>query len=460
MNKNKFYTKLTSGIFYLSILLFIIAFNFSDNGSGGWTQQFLPSNLPGITDITFTDSLTGYAVTGVDSDNKSYIIKTSNSGDKWNVILQDSGGRAFTKVNFINSVTGFACTKWNSGSAKLYKTINGGDNWSLLNNPPLEPSYLDLSVVSENELWIVDNIAFDGGVYRTTNGGQTWERKYYDISRPADRVYMINSRIGFISDGHGTNNFLRKTIDSGNSWNLISGAGGWKDIFFKDSLSGWRSLISINNVRSTTDGGINWSTILIAQSGNPSKEINQFSIINDDTIWGIGSYIYFPNMESRGIILKTTTGGKNWGYQLPDTSIRINGSYSFLNFINKNIGWSYANSTTGVHTIKGGDTITYIYTGIQSLNNNVSSDFELFQNYPNPFNPTTKIKYQLNKSGFVNIKVFNILGKEIEVLINARQSAGEYGVSFDASNYPGGVYFYSLYVDNKIINTRKMILIK
>ncbi|MBL0106511.1 MAG: T9SS type A sorting domain-containing protein [Ignavibacteria bacterium] len=230
--------------------------------------------------------------------------------------------------------------------------------------------------------------------------------------------------------------------------------------FFKDSLSGWRSLISINNVRSTTDGGINWSTILIAKSGNPSKEINQFSVINDDTIWGIGSYIYFPNLESRGIILKTTTGGKNWGYQLPDTSIRINGSYSYLNFINNNIGWSYANSTTGVHTIKGGDTISYIYTGIQSLNNNVSSDFELFQNYPNPFNPSTKIKYKLNKSGFVNIKVFNILGKEIEVLINARQSAGEYGVSFDASNYPGGVYFYSLYVDNKIIDTKKMILIR
>ena len=67
---------------------------------------------------------------------------------------------------------------------------------------------------------------------------------------------------------------------------------------------------------------------------------------------------------------------------------------------------------------------------------------------------------KLNKSGFVNIKVFNILGKEIEVLINARQSAGEYGVSFDASNYPGGVYFYSLYVDNKIIDTKKMILIR
>ena len=452
MNKNKFYKKLSSGIYYFSILLFIIGFNFSDHGSGGWTQQFLPSNLPGITDITFTDSLNGYAVTGVDSENKSYIIKTSNSGDNWNIILQDSGGRAFTKVNFINSVTGFACTKWNSGSAKLYKTINGGDNWSLLNNPPLGPSYLDLSVVSENELWIVDNIAFDGGVYRTTDGGQTWDRKYYDVSRPADRVYMINSRIGFIADGFLTNSKLWKTSNAGNNWSLLSGYGFYK-MEFIDSLEGYKSDGSLKH---TLDGGLNWETILPIQQGNPPHVTRDFSLLND-TIWGVNpsGNILYPNNQFRGVIYRSTNRGMNWGYQLPDTSFRIP-FFVFCDFVNKNVGWAYS----GVHTITGGDTITNPLTSINNPGTQVIDHYILLQNYPNPFNPSTKIKYKLNKSGFVNIKVFNILGKEIEVLINARQSAGEYGVSFDASNYPGGVYFYSLYVDNKIIDTKKMILIR
>ncbi|MEZ4688937.1 MAG: hypothetical protein R3A12_01670 [Ignavibacteria bacterium] len=92
MNKNKFYIKLTSGIFYFSILLFIIAFNFSDNPPSGWYEQLIPDLHGGsIIDITFTDSLTGYAVTSTDTDDISYILKTSNGGDNWNFILYDTG---------------------------------------------------------------------------------------------------------------------------------------------------------------------------------------------------------------------------------------------------------------------------------------------------------------------------------------------------------------------------------
>jgi len=162
MNKNKFYTKLTSGIFYFSILLFIIAFNFSDNGSGGWTQQFLPSNLPGITDITFTDSLTGYAVTAVGAGNSSYIIKTSNGGDNWDISLTDSTGRNFTKVKFLDNYTGFAGTDYEVGGGRLYKTTNGGEEWNILNNPNQFFSYDDISVLNEQEIWAARDLAFDG----------------------------------------------------------------------------------------------------------------------------------------------------------------------------------------------------------------------------------------------------------------------------------------------------------
>ena len=72
--------KAASLILYFSILTFIIAFNFSDNPTSGWYQQFLPDLHGGsIVDLTFTDSLTGYAVTSVDDSSISYILKTSNA---------------------------------------------------------------------------------------------------------------------------------------------------------------------------------------------------------------------------------------------------------------------------------------------------------------------------------------------------------------------------------------------
>jgi hypothetical protein len=83
----------------------------------------------------------------------------------------------------------------------------------------------------------------------------------------------------------------------------------------------------------------------------------------------------------------------------------------------------------------------------------------LEQNYPNPFNPSTKIKYQIPVSGFVSLKVYDVLGKEIASLVQEVKSAGIYEVQFDASELVSGVYFYTLKVGD-FIQTRKMILLK
>ena len=457
---NKFLNKLSSFLFYCSILIFIIAFNFAHNPPGGWYQQFLPQNLPAIKDITFQDSLTGYAVTALSSDNKSYVIKTSNGGDNWNVVLTDSSGRNFNGLEFLDANTGFAFTDWFAGSAKLYKTIDGGINWTVLNNPPTNPSYLDLSVLTENELWTVDNIAFDGGVFRTTNGGTTWQRKYYNMSFPADRIYMVNSRIGFISDGDNSNSYLRKTTNSGDNWIEIPNGDGWYSITFQDSLIGWRALATIQNFQKTTDGGLSWVTLLKAINGNPTTGINSFKILND-TIWGVyfGSNILYPNNQFRGIIFRSTNSGLSWGYQLPDTSIQLC-CYYFLNFPNSNYGWAYTDYTGGVHTVTGGDTITYPLTSIFNNNNTIPDKYKLFQNFPNPFNPKTNIGYEINTANIITIKVFDINGKEVKTLVNKKQSAGKYNIEFDGSDLSSGVYFYSLLVENSVVETKRMLLIK
>ena len=70
--------------------------------------------------------------------------------------------------------------------------------------------------------------------------------------------------------------------------------------------------------------------------------------------------------------------------------------------------------------------------------------FELAQNYPNPFNPTTTIQYQIPASGFVSLKIFDLLGKEIAVLVNSPQEPGKHSVPFNASHLTSGVYYYKL----------------
>jgi hypothetical protein len=85
--------------------------------------------------------------------------------------------------------------------------------------------------------------------------------------------------------------------------------------------------------------------------------------------------------------------------------------------------------------------------------------YSLSQNYPNPFNPTTLISYSLPKSGFVTLKVFDVLGREVTTLVNQNQNSGSYNITFNASNLSTGVYFYKLEA-GEYLSIKKMLLIK
>ncbi len=92
-------------------------------------------------------------------------------------------------------------------------------------------------------------------------------------------------------------------------------------------------------------------------------------------------------------------------------------------------------------------------------NTNLPNKFSLKQNYPNPFNPKTKIKYAIAKNGFVSLKVFDVLGREIKTLVNESQNVGTYEIDFDANNLNSGIYFYKL-TTNNFSEMKKMILVK
>ncbi len=87
------------------------------------------------------------------------------------------------------------------------------------------------------------------------------------------------------------------------------------------------------------------------------------------------------------------------------------------------------------------------------------ASFLLQQNYPNPFNPTATIEYHVPVSGFVTLGVYDVLGREITLLVNENKSVGRHSVTFDATDLPGGVYFYRMQA-GQFQETRKLVLLK
>ena len=438
--------KAASFILYLSILAFTVAFNFSDHGNGGWQQQFMPflNNRP-IADITFLDSLTGYAVSShqVSVTDTSYILKTTNSGESWFIVFTSVDFRIFRKVMFINLDTGFVLY----GDSVL-RTTNAGENWRNIHVPD-NFSFSDMFPVSYDTMWLsFDYFGLDY-IYRTTNAGLSWTNQLQGNS--FDKLYFFNNRIGFV--GSPDLNVFLKTTNSGINWLPISG-NGFKELYFTDSLTGWNAK---GSMKKTIDGGQTWIVQTLPSGGNIFiTNMLSFSNINKDTIWGTGGVMQFGN-SYRGMIYRTTNGGSNWAYQIPDTSIHLL-QYYFCNFINKLNGWVYIPERSGVHTSIGGD--TSFVTSIKSAYNITPDDFMLYQNFPNPFNPKTKIIYELRKSSKVSVVIFDILGKEISKLVNKNRSPGKYEIEFDAAGMTSGIYFYCLVLDDLKVDTKKMMLLR
>jgi len=128
-----------------------------------------------------------------------------------------------------------------------------------------------------------------------------------------------------------------------------------------------------------------------------------------------------------------------------DTSI-FSGEFLF-NFNIKSDGWSYWK-----------DTVSYIVTGVED-EMTLPEEFSLSQNYPNPFNPSTTIKYGVKERSFVELRVYDILGREVVSLINEEKDAGYYENNFNASKLSSGVYFYQLKAGT-FVETKKMLLLK
>lgn len=176
---------------------------------------------------------------------------------------------------------------------------------------------------------------------------------------------------------------------------------------------------------------------------------------NVDAFWVAGSVLYTGYYDKvinsgdwsvQGILNKN---GQAYGTVQFDGPV-VDGSYGPNLILHLNTG-----TNIFLHTL-----IADPFTNVESESEDeIVSDFELYPNYPNPFNPSTNIRYQLDERNFVTIKIYDILGNEIETIVNEEMPAGLHEVNFSADKLSSGIFFYKLSSGNKSI-TKKMILIK
>ncbi len=141
-------------------------------------------------------------------------------------------------------------------------------------------------------------------------------------------------------------------------------------------------------------------------------------------------------------------------------------SLSLTQFAGQNIYIAFQHKNTNGHGCAIDSIVVFNPSsiGIKKFGNQIPNTNVLYQNYPNPFNPQTKIRYQIVKSGYVKLKVYNILGKEIATLVNGELQAGIYEVQFPVNNlsnfrFTSGVYYYRIETEN-FSDIKSMILLK
>ena len=400
------------------------------------------------------------------------------------------------KVIFVDSLYG-----WVAGdSGIIIHTSNGGNNWVTQKRNPAEYIF-DFFFLNRlygwGIAWRTSGTMMQSLLYSTTNGGNSWTASVYtDSTTLLNTVYFLNSSTGFLGTTYSSTKSILKTTNGGNNWypanvdTNFAASFPVKTFKFIDSNTGIASggfLDICGVVWRTTDGGNNWSSNTVG-----SEPYNSIAFPNSNTVVisggdyeygvsicyssnrGLNWNTYFTEYFGIGYSLSFRTGTEGW--------ISTGFSKMFLKTVNAGLSWTnedtpdstaiysltFPNQRTGWAVGDNGAILKFSGDPIGIINNEgkLPDTYSLSQNYPNPFNPSTVIRYQLSVVSDVMLKVYDVQGREVKTLVKDRLNAGMYEVTFDARlggssmELTSGVYFYRLYADGKVIQTRKMVVLK
>jgi len=363
------------------------------------------------------------------------ILGTYDGGNSW-WTSNSNVAYWFQSVSTIDNNNAFAVgfDPYN-GYAKIFRTTTGGTYWDAL----WGNVYTTLNSVSFSDPLHGTAVGRFGTTIRTTDGGVNWNPQTastYDLQS----VCFIDNNTGWIVGSLGT---IRKTTNGGTNW-LNQQSPDTNKLFcvsFYNNLYGSASGAD-GIVINTTDGGFTWrkcnSNVVVALNG-----VSQTSRYNITVVGNMGT------------ILRSNDGGNSFHVQPINNPNLTLFSVCFMTAL-KGVtvgGSGYILKTTNA----GGDSTSVI--GINNIGTQFPDHFILYQNYPNPFNPSTSIKFSINNSSFVSLRVFNILGQEISSIVNTYLKSGTYEYNFNGSNLSSGIYFYNLRT-NEGSKTKRMLLAK
>jgi photosystem II stability/assembly factor-like uncharacterized protein len=412
------------------------------------------------------------------ADAVNGLYKTTDGGANWFPITNGIGtiknflslAMSPTDPNTIYAGSSFQVAT-STGPSAIYKSTDGGANWILSStglptattdiNPirTLQVSTANPNVVTAG-LFINPAPSTGGGFYVSTNAGANWTRKHNGL--PVDAGTLIRSST------------IRPLFDN----QFFVGLDG------TDSLGVW----------ATTDGGDNWfdfnggtmlntyvvRALVFSPAGNHTLYAGRASTTAN--LGGVYEFTFsFVPVElvsfsadvfggEVNLSWITATELNNYGFQVERRNAESE-AWSNIGFVNgrgsttETQYYSYTDNSVPIgkyiYRLKQLD-----FSGSFEYSNEIEvtilealNDFTLNQNYPNPFNPSTRISFSIPQNSFVTITIFDVLGNEIETLINRELSAGSYDIEFAAKNLTSGVYFYNI-TAGEFTKTMKMILSK
>jgi hypothetical protein len=301
------------------------------------------------------------------------------------------------------------------------------------------------SPIIENFSEIYDS----GGVFLSRDDGENWIPADSGLEIPpgpfrAPYLPIMSLAANGSTLYAGTTSGMSSYTPNPGIYRSTNNGAMWTYLGLQWSVSNIAFIGTIIFTESDNVGGVSWST----DNGNTWKGSNPGYV---EGLVSVGSQLFAGCSVPGGVILSIDSG-KTWTHVDSGlTSLNSIGVGS-LAVIGK---YLFAGTTSGIWRRP----LTEMITAVHSFSSAVPDKFILEQNYPNPFNPSTAIKYQLPIKSFVTLKVYNILGGELETLVNAYLPAGYYSAKFNGSKYPSGVYFYNLSTNGYSV-VKKMALIK
>jgi hypothetical protein len=438
------------------------------NAPGNDSIYTTPAGV-GLRDLAVNGSrLFMMRITGIDS-----IFYSDDNGSTWHVSKPPGvviGGTTYYPSLahvFVHDGTIFASGTQgtSSGTISLWRSTDNGGTWVAQSNGLTSADQGPTTQV----LYGTGSTLYAGtehsGIMLSTDNGSNWQRARHGIA-----TYSLAGLTFYVG--------IKGLVAIGND--LFAG------------LDGNVSAVGFGVVHSTL-GDTTWTSV---SSGLPTNSVIQSLVVVGTTLYASAvSYSTFVNS-----VFKSTDLGASWtkvsfGLPYPGSAQSLyavgNNIFAFTGvslyeLLDGDTTWTAVNSTglpssysiekyavvgttmfiTGLDLSVGLKTTTHAWkralseiTEVREVSSTVPQSFSLKQNYPNPFNPSTKIWFEVRNAGLVSLKVYDVLGREVETLVNENLHAGSYETTLDASRLASGVYLYKIQVGT-FVETKKMILAK